>query len=87
MSDGELKKRILEDYCGCSFKKMSNCKDWTCTNQSCYELFNIINEAKKEFPETWIDPRGKTLQKNYEESILRFQEIEEYKQKWFGDSK
>ena len=45
---------------------------------------NWIKEAKKEFPETWIDPRGKTLIKNYEEATLRLQEIEKWKQKWQG---
>ena len=78
MSDGELKKRI--------FGALDDADKYAMTIDLS-ELQEILDEAKKEFPETWFDPRGKTLIENYGEAILRLQDTVKYKLKWFGGNK
>ena len=75
VDEGELERQSLLPF------MCRNHKQWVRR----VNVRKAIDSAKKDFPETWIDPRGKTLIKNYEEVILRLQEIEKYKKKWFGE--
>ena len=91
MSDGELKKRIENEI----KKSMDTLKidleelEKRVIKTDVAFTFNyaFLDEAKKEFPETWFDPRGKTLIENYGEAILRLQDTVKYKLKWFGGNK